>query len=77
MLYREQHYLKIDTLCYRSTAEKGWYPDALIPFLNPITGKDLAGAKDDANPYTIPAIYFIILQNPRNNVILKIYDNLG
>jgi hypothetical protein len=51
-LYRE-HYLRIDTLSYRSTGRKGWYPDALVPFSNPYDGGELAGARFDARPYTI------------------------
>jgi hypothetical protein len=51
-LYRE-HELRIDTLSYRCTGKKGWYPDALIPFLNPIDASELTGARFDARPYTI------------------------
>ncbi len=53
-LFRE-HYLDIFAPSYRSTAPTGWYPDALIPFVDPVTGKNLQGAKYDATPYTIEA----------------------
>jgi hypothetical protein len=52
-LYGE-HELRIDTLSYRSTGKRGWYPDALIPFLNPLDRSELAGARFDARPQTIP-----------------------
>jgi hypothetical protein len=29
----------------------GWYPDALIPFVDPLTGRDLTGAALDAAPF--------------------------
>ena len=52
--YRE-HYLNVFEPSYRSKAPTGWYPDALIPFVDPLTGKELQGAKYDAAPYTIEA----------------------
>lgn len=51
-LFRE-YYLNVSAPSLRSTAPTGWYPDALIPFVDPITGKDIEGAKYDAAPYTI------------------------
>jgi len=33
----------------------GWYPDALIPFKNPVTGLDVSGAIYDAVPFTLAA----------------------
>ncbi len=33
----------------------GWYPDALIPFVNPATGDDLSGATYDAAPFSVAA----------------------
>jgi len=32
----------------------GWYPDALIPFVDPATGQDLVGARFDAVPFDLP-----------------------
>lgn len=32
----------------------GWYPDALIPFVDPVTGQDLVGARFDAVPFDLP-----------------------
>lgn len=31
----------------------GWYPDALIPFADPVTGQDLVGARYDAVPFNL------------------------
>jgi hypothetical protein len=53
-LFRE-HYLNVFAPSLRSTAPVGWYPDALIPFVDPVTRQDLVGAKYDATPYTIEA----------------------
>jgi hypothetical protein len=53
-LFRE-HYLDVFAPSYRSTAPTGWYPDALIPFVDPVTRQDIVGAKYDATPYTIEA----------------------
>lgn len=53
-LYRE-YYLNVFEPSYRSTAPAGWYPDALIPFVDPATGKDLKGAKYDADPFDVAA----------------------
>lgn len=56
-LYRE-HYLYVDmpspnNLIGNPTIGKGWYADALIPFVNPATGQDLEGASLDAVPFDI------------------------
>lgn len=53
-LFRE-YYLNVFAPSPRSTAPTGWYPDALIPFVDPETGQDIAGAQYDASPYTIEA----------------------
>ncbi len=56
-LYR-QHQLHITTPSYRHqefNAKPGWYPDALIPFANPLTGKPLRGARFQAVPFDLPA----------------------
>jgi hypothetical protein len=31
----------------------GWYPDALVPFVDPLTGQDLVGARYDAVPFSL------------------------
>lgn len=68
-LYRE-HYLNVFAPSARSTAPTGWYPDALIPFVDPKTGEDLKGARFDATPYTIEANsnqgYWVDIYVPRN-----------
>jgi hypothetical protein len=51
-LYRE-HYLDIETPSYRSTAPPGRYPDPLIPFVDPDTGRDIVGALYDASPFSV------------------------
>lgn len=60
-LFRE-HYVHVRRPSYRCTTSPGLYPDALIPFLNPVDGADLKpwnrgsnqdGAKYDAVPCTI------------------------
>ena len=43
-LYRE-HYVEITKPSPRSTAVKGWYPDALVPFIDPYTDKNITRAK--------------------------------
>lgn len=62
-LFRE-HYVYIRRPSYRCNTSPGLYPDALIPFLNPIDGKDIPprrgegsteGAKYDAVPCTVYA----------------------
>ncbi len=52
LIYRE-HYLNIDTLSHLSTAPKGYYPDALIPFINPLNNQVINSAKYIANNYSI------------------------
>src|SRR5437879_6552251 len=54
-LYR-QHQLHLETGTYRNDAFKAdWYPDPLIPFLHPLTGNKLAGARISAVPFDLPA----------------------
>jgi hypothetical protein len=54
-LYR-QHQLHLETGTYRNEAFKpDWYPDPLIPFLHPLTGKKLQGARMVAVPFDLPA----------------------
>ncbi len=54
-LYRE-HQVQITTPSYRNAdfhADR--YPDALIPFTNPITGQPLRGGRFQAVPFDLPA----------------------
>ena len=53
-LYRA-HYVHIFEPSYRSTAKPGWYPDALIPFIDPATGKPPEGGDIPAAPFDILA----------------------
>jgi hypothetical protein len=51
-LYRE-HYIEVTRLSPRSRGSTGWYPDALIPFLDPSTGKPPVHARFAAAPFDI------------------------
>jgi hypothetical protein len=56
-LYRE-HYVYVDmpspdNLINNPTLGKDWYPDGLIPFVNPATSQDLEGANLDAVPFDL------------------------
>jgi hypothetical protein len=51
-LYRE-HYIEVRRLSPRSKSSPGWYPDALIPFLDPRTGKPPVHARFPAAPFDI------------------------
>jgi len=54
-LYRE-HQLHLTEPTYRNKDFKpGWYPDALIPFQNPLTGQPLKDARFVAVPFDLPA----------------------
>lgn len=58
-LYRE-HYIYVDRpspqgWAANPTLGKGWYADALIPFVNPDTGKDIKRAEIDAVPFNLAA----------------------
>ena len=54
-LYRQQQ-LHLETGTYRNDRFKpDWYPDPLIPFRHPITGKKLDGARITAVPFNLPA----------------------
>ena len=58
-LYRE-HYIYVDRPSPQGwsanpTLGKGWYADALIPFVNPDTGEDIQGAEIDAVPFNLEA----------------------
>jgi hypothetical protein len=52
----QQHQLHLATGTFRNEGFKpGWYPDALIPFKHPVTGKPLHGARFTAVPFDLPA----------------------
>jgi hypothetical protein len=56
-LYRE-HYVQVTTSSpdrhgSNRSLGPGWYPDALIPFVNPNTGAPLTGGAYQAAPYTV------------------------
>src|SRR6478672_7210073 len=51
-LYRE-HYIEVRKLSPKSMGKPGWYPDALIPFLDPSTGKPPVCARFAAAPFDI------------------------
>ncbi|HWQ53848.1 MAG TPA: glycoside hydrolase domain-containing protein [Bryobacteraceae bacterium] len=53
-LYRE-HYVEVTKASPKSKAEPGWYPDALIPFVDPATGKPPVTARFPAAPFDVPA----------------------
>jgi len=55
MLYR-QHQLFLENGTYRNeTFKPDWYPDPLIPFVHPLTGGNLEGARIRAVPFDLPA----------------------
>ncbi len=51
-LYRE-HSIEVRKLSPKSKGAPGWYPDALIPFLDPSTGKPPVRARFAAAPFDI------------------------
>jgi hypothetical protein len=54
-LYR-QHQLYLDAGTYRNDSFRpDWYPDPLVPFEHPVTGKKLEGAHITAVPFDLPA----------------------
>jgi hypothetical protein len=53
-LYRE-HYIQVTTRSPYSPYPAGWYPDALIPFVNPDTGQPLGGGRFPAAPFPVSA----------------------
>jgi Glycoside hydrolase 123, catalytic domain/Glycoside hydrolase 123 N-terminal domain len=52
VLYREQ-YVRVTHPSPKSAEGAGWYPDALVPFINPIDGKPLRGGRFVAAPFTV------------------------
>jgi hypothetical protein len=54
-LYR-QHQLRLDAGTYRNADFKpDWYPDPLVPYAHPMTGKPLRNAQFRAVPFDLPA----------------------
>jgi hypothetical protein len=51
-LYRE-HYVEVSKSSPKSRSKPGWYPDALIPFLDPGTGKPPVRARFAAAPFDV------------------------
>jgi hypothetical protein len=51
-LFREQ-YVEVTTASPKSKEGVGWYPDALIPFLNPIDGQPLKNARFVGAPFEV------------------------
>jgi hypothetical protein len=51
-LYRE-HYIEVTKLSPKSRDGSGWYPDALIPFIDPSTGQPPVRARFAAAPFDI------------------------
>lgn len=49
------HHLHIPEPSLRTGNPTGWYPDALIPFVDPQSGKELSGAVYDAVPFDVEA----------------------
>lgn len=50
-----QHQFYLDVGTYRNdTFQPGWYPDPLIPFVHPLTGKPLQGGRLQAVPFDLP-----------------------
>lgn len=54
-LYREHQFHIMKPSYQNKDFKPGWYPDALIPFCDPTTGKPLSGARFSALPFDLPA----------------------
>jgi hypothetical protein len=52
--YRE-HYVQITKSSPKATEPPGWYPDALIPLRNPVTGQPLSGGRFVGAPFSVAA----------------------
>src|SRR5262249_18450580 len=50
--YRE-HYLEISKASPKSKDGAGWYPDALVPFVNPLDGKPIVQARFIGAPFDV------------------------
>ncbi|MFA6175934.1 MAG: DUF4091 domain-containing protein [Phycisphaerae bacterium] len=73
-----EHYVEITTLSYRSEGKKGWYPDALIPFVDPYTGHAITSAKylarnQDVKPHNSQGYWIDVYVD--KNVKAGIYTN--
>ncbi|MGQ9731922.1 MAG: glycoside hydrolase domain-containing protein [Candidatus Zipacnadales bacterium] len=53
LTFFREHYIHCFKPSYRSTAPPGWYPDPLIPFLDPFTGSKIEGAKYLGAPFDV------------------------
>ncbi len=53
MTFYREHYIEVRKLSPKSKGVPGWYPDALIPFLDPSTGKPPVRARFAAAPFDI------------------------
>jgi hypothetical protein len=51
-LYRE-HFVEVKMPSPKSKEGAGWYPDALIPFVNPFTGAPLTGGRFAGAPFEV------------------------
>lgn len=54
-LYRQHAFEITESSPRNEDFRPGWYPDALIPFQNPMTGEPLTGARLQAVPFDLPA----------------------
>ena len=52
LIYRE-HYIEVKKLSPKSKGPTGWYPDALIPFLDPSSHKPPLGARFKGAPFDV------------------------
>jgi hypothetical protein len=53
-LYRAHQFLLDTPSACNDAFRPGWYPDALIPFVHPLTGKPLTGGRLVAVPFDLP-----------------------
>jgi len=51
-LYRE-HYIEVTKASYKTKEGTGWYPDALVPFPNPLDGQPITGARFVGAPFDV------------------------
>ena len=54
-LYRQHQLNLTEASCRNDAFRPGWYPDALIPFAHPLTGKPLTEGRFKAVPFELPA----------------------
>ncbi len=53
-LFRE-HFIEVKKATYRCSTPPGWWPDALVPFVNPLNGSRIAEARIVALPCEVKA----------------------